>query len=76
MGKLLKKISANNLFDNVYVIFSNFLYKNICCGYSFKLHRQVGAIQMGPTTYAFIKKKTKSKLAVIWRLRNCLIVRL
>ena len=24
-----------------------FLYKSICCGYSFELHRQVDAIQMG-----------------------------
>ena len=29
-----------------------------------------------PTTYTFIKKKTKSTLAVIWRLWNCLTVRL
>ena len=26
--------------------FSDFLYKGICCGYSFELHRQVDAIQM------------------------------
>ena len=26
---------------------SDFLYKSICCGYSFELHRQVDAIQMG-----------------------------
>ena len=29
-----------------YVCFSNFLYKSICCGYPFELHRQVDAIQM------------------------------
>ena len=27
--------------------FSDFLYKSICCGYSFELHREVDAIQMG-----------------------------
>ena len=28
------------------VFFSDFLYKSICCGYSFELHRQVDAFQM------------------------------
>ena len=42
-----KKRSAKNLLDDVYAIFSDFLYKSICCGYSFELHRQVAAIQMG-----------------------------
>ena len=27
-------------------LFSDFLYKSICCGHSFELHRQVDAIQM------------------------------
>ena len=27
--------------------FSDFLYKSICCGYSFELHRQADAFQMG-----------------------------
>ena len=48
-----------------------FLYKSRC-RYSFELHRQTDAIQWLLTTYAFIiKKKTKSILAVIWRLLNC-----
>ena len=35
-------------FDDVYAIFfSDFLYKSIYCGYSFELHRQVDASQMG-----------------------------
>ena len=35
-----KKRSAKDLFDGVYAIFffSDFLYKGICCGYSFELH--------------------------------------
>ena len=28
------------------IFFSDFLYKGICCGYSFELHQQVNAIQM------------------------------
>ena len=30
-----KKRSEKNLFDDDYAIFSDFLYKGICCGYSF-----------------------------------------
>ena len=48
-----KKRSEKYLFDDDNVIFSDFLYKGICCGYSFELHRQVSAIQMsGPTSVA------------------------
>ena len=36
-----------------FFLFCDFLYKSICCGYSFELHRQVDAIQMGTTTFAF-----------------------
>ena len=36
-----------SIFNDAYVIlFSDFLYKNICCGYSFELPQQVEAIQM------------------------------
>ena len=40
--------------------FSDFLYKGICCGYSFELHRQVDAIQMSTHNiclYKEVKKK-------------------
>ena len=40
--------------------FSDFLYKGICCGYSFELHRQVNAIQMSTHNiclYKEVKKK-------------------
>ena len=33
-----------------------FLCDSLCCGYLFEFHRQVDAIQMDTTTYAFIKK--------------------
>ena len=35
---------------------TTFLYKSICHGYSFELHRQANAIEMGTHKYAFIKK--------------------
>ena len=31
-------------------------FKSICCGYSFEMHQKVNAIQMVPTTFAFMKK--------------------
>ena len=40
--------------------FSDFLYKGICCGYSFELHQQVDAIQMSTHNiclYKEVKKK-------------------
>ena len=43
-----------------FVFFSDFLYKGICCGYSFELHRQVDAIQMSLHNiclYKEVKKK-------------------
>ena len=39
---------------------SDFLYKSICCRYSFKLHRQVNAIQMG-THYTSLYKEVDKK---------------
>ena len=44
---------------------SDFLYKSICSGYSFELHRQVDAIQMGTHNIHLLKKQTKSNLAVV-----------
>ena len=34
-----KKNQKKDLFDDDYVIVSDFLYKGICCGHSFELHR-------------------------------------
>ena len=31
----------------LFFFFPDFLHKSICCGYTFELHRQVDAIQMG-----------------------------
>ena len=55
-----KKRSEKDLFDDDYAIFSDFLYKGICCGYSFELHRQDDAIQMSTHNiclYKDVKKK-------------------
>ena len=39
--------------------FSDFLYKGICCGYSFELHRQVNAIQIRTHSICLYKKVNK-----------------
>ena len=44
--KKKKKISAW-LFDDALRFFSDLHYNSICCEYSFELHRQVDAIQIG-----------------------------
>ena len=36
--------------------FSEFLYKSICCGYSFELHRQVDANQMSTDNICLYKE--------------------
>ena len=39
--------------------FSDFLYKGICCGYSFELHRLVDAIQMSTHNICLCKEVKK-----------------
>ena len=55
--------------------FSDFLYKGICCGYSFELHGQVDAIQIDTHNICLYKEVDK-KVAVILRLWIGLTVRL
>ena len=48
----LKKKKKDQLGTNQMILMgcffsSDFLHKKICCGYSFELHQQVDAIQMG-----------------------------
>ena len=38
------------------VFFPGFLYKSICCRYSFELHRQIDAIQMGTHNICLYKE--------------------
>ena len=75
-----KKKTAKDLSNNanamfiVCFFFSDFLYKSICCGYSFEL--QVNAIQMGTHNICLYEEVDKNTLAVICRLWNSLTVRL
>ena len=41
------------------VFSSDFIYKSICCGYLFELHRQVDAIQMGTHNICLYKEVDK-----------------
>ena len=52
--------NQNRTFDDDNAIFSDFLFKGICCEYSFELHQQVDAIQMSTHNiclYKEVKKK-------------------
>ena len=42
--------------DAFAILFSDFLYKNICCGYSFELPGLVEVIQMNSHNICFYKK--------------------
>ena len=52
----------------VYVIFFYFLYKSIFCGYSFELHRQVDAIQMGTNNICMYKEV--DKMYIVYNLKT------
>ena len=59
-----KTRSANDLFNGAYAMFcvfssSDFLSKHIFCGYSFELHQQVDAIQMGTHNICLYKEADK-----------------
>ena len=61
-----KTRSANDLFNGAYAMFlffysffSDILSKSICCGYSFELHRQIDAIQMGTHNICLYKEVDK-----------------
>ena len=57
-------------------MFSDFLYKSICCGYSFDLHQQVNAIQMGIHNICLYKadKKYTSCNLEITELLDCALI--
>ena len=65
--------------------FSDFLYKSICCGYSFELHRQVDAIQISTHNiclykevarkYTFCNLKTAALLDCVL-VGVCVVIRL
>ena len=57
-----------NLMIFMRICFSDFLYKTICCVYSFELHRQVDAIQMG--THNICLYKEVDKKHTYWNLKT------
>ena len=70
-----KKRSEKDLFNDDYAIFSVFLYKGICCGYSFELHRLVNAIQMS-THKSLLDRATNCyiiSIGIAVSAKNCLI---
>ena len=46
------------LFFFLFFFFSDFLHKSICSGYTFELHRQVDAIQMGTYNLMPLQRST------------------
>ena len=57
--------NAGVLNDAFAILFSDFLYNNICCGYLFELPRLVEAIQMSSHNICFYKEVDKDTLTVI-----------
>ena len=58
-----------SVFNDAYaILFSFFLYRSICCGYSFELPRLVEAIQRSTHNicFFFYKEVDKSTLVVIF----------
>ena len=62
---LKKKRSAKDSSNDAYAMFLSFfcfllfLYENVCCWYSFELHRSVDAIQMGNHNICLYKEVDK-----------------
>ena len=57
-----------------FCLFFDFLYKSICCGYSFKLHCQVDAIQMGTHNICLYKEVEKVVVVVTTELLDCAVI--
>ena len=71
LKKKKKKRSAKDLSTDAYAtfllffFFPDFLFKSICCGYSFELLQQSNAIQMGTHNICLYKEVDKRTLALI-----------
>ena len=63
--RLAEDLMRKVLDDCFAVLLSDFLYKNICCGYSFELPHLVEAIQMSSHNICFYKEVDKSSKTVI-----------
>ena len=59
-------------------VFYDFLYESICCGYSFELHQQVDAVQIGTHTsmclYKEVDKKYKGCNLKTMELLDCALI--
>ena len=71
-----KKRSVKDLFDDVNAIFFLIFFIKVFMGTHLNCIDKSMQFKWVPTTYAFIKEWTKSTLAVIGSLWNCLTVRL
>ena len=77
-----KTRSTNDLFNGAYAMFygfffSDFLSKSICGGYSFELHQQVNAIQMGSHNICLYKEEDKKYTGcnlLTTELLNCTLI--
>ena len=58
-GYTIKKDQKRTYSMMIMRFFSDFLYKGICCWYSFELHRQVDAIQMSTHNICLYKDVKK-----------------
>ena len=67
---------SNDAYAMLLFFFSWFLYESICCGYSFELHRQVDAIQMGSHNICLYKEVDKKYTGcnLITELLDCALI--
>ena len=56
-------MDSSIIFMQCFFFFFYFLYKNICCGYSFELHRPVDANQMSTHNICLYKEEDKKYTA-------------
>ena len=61
----------------MFIVFFYFIYESIYCGYSFELHRQVDAIQMGTHNiclYTEVDKKYSGSNLKTTELLDCALI--
>ena len=71
------KTDRRRTYQMLLCFFSDFLYKRLCCGYSFDLHRQVNAIQMGSHNicpYKEVDKKYTGCILKTMELVDCALI--
>ena len=75
----LLKVHFKNNQQRTYLMFvrffsSDFRYKSICCRYSFELHRQVDAIQIGTHNICLHKEVDKNYTGCNLELLDCALI--